>query len=94
MEQSDKISLASRKRSRSSASLTGSLVCACAKAEVTKARLAFTEQKAKARMERVAEQQKEKADREAEYQNVKAAKNAVYHNRSACYTLRGSSGRS
>lgn len=76
-KQSDKISVANRKSSRSSASSTGSLIHTCAKVKVNKARLAIAEQEAKARMERVAkklEQQKEKADGEAEYQKVKADK--------------------
>ncbi|XP_042281759.1 uncharacterized protein LOC121906755 [Thunnus maccoyii] len=80
-KQNDKISVVSRS-SRSSASSSGSLIRARAKAEAAKARLAFAEQEAKAKIERAAkeaEQKKEIADREAEYQKIKADKDAAYH---------------
>lgn len=79
-KQNDKISVASRS-ARSSASSSGSLIRARAKAQAAKARLAFAEQEAKAKIERAAkeaEQKKEIADREAEYQKIKADKDAAY----------------
>ncbi|XP_051244002.1 uncharacterized protein LOC127356365 [Dicentrarchus labrax] len=78
-KQSDKISVASRRSSRSSSASTSSLIRARAKAEAARTRLAFAEQEAKAKIERAAkeaEHQKEKADREATYQLEKAKKDA------------------
>ena len=76
-QQSDKISVASKRSSRSSTASSSSLIRARAKAEAARTHLAFAEQEAKAKIERAAkeaEHQKEKADREATYQLEKAKK--------------------
>ncbi|CAL8254259.1 unnamed protein product [Boreogadus saida] len=78
-QQSDKISVASKRSSRSSTASSSSLIRARAKAEAARTHLAFAEQEAKAKIERAAkeaEHQKEKADREATYQLEKAKNDA------------------